>query len=305
MKSVLVVMSTYNGERFLKAQIDSILEQKYVQVTLKIRDDGSSDRTPDIIKSYGKQYDNICYDLGDNIGFRKSFFDTLIHSEDQYDYYAFADQDDVWDTEKLYQAVTCLEKESNELKLYASGLRVVDENLNFMYNNRFKGIRITYGSALTRQRLAGCTMVFSAALFRLCGRFHITEKMGNLFSHDAAVYYICLACGGTVVFEPDGYINFRRHSGTVTEHGKGLLGRISSVTNIFGKFKNRRYRQVQMLFQFYEDRMPESIKNTSNRILNYRSSFIKTISLMFFRELDCGIFSVDFINKFAILLRCY
>lgn len=98
-KSVQVVMSTYNGEKYLKEQIDSILSQEGVDVRLYIRDDGSSDRTTDILASY-QEHKNVKIEKGNNLGFAKSFL-TALDECDEADYYAFSDQDDVWEKDKL------------------------------------------------------------------------------------------------------------------------------------------------------------------------------------------------------------
>lgn len=305
MYTVLIVMSTYNGEKFIQEQIDSILTQKFVKVVLKIRDDGSTDSTPEIIRKNAVIHDNILFDLGNNVGFQRSFFETLISTPDLYDYYAFSDQDDVWEPEKLYHAISRLEQESRDVKLYSSGLKVVDQDLKFLYDNVFNGLRISFGSALTRQRLAGCTMVFSKDLFHLCQKFKITERMGNLFSHDAVVYYVCLVCGGTIAFEPKGEIKFRRHEGTVTEHGKGCIKRIGSVLNIFCRFRKRRFNQVKELMAVYQEQMPYEILKLTDEILHYKDSIHNTFMLCLNSEINCGIKSVDLINKLAILFRCY
>lgn len=305
MKKVLVIMSTYNGEKYLQEQVDSILNQKDVDVTLLIRDDGSSDRTPEILKEYKTKEKNVHCIFGENLGFRRSFYDTLLGSEDIYDYYAFSDQDDVWNQDKLLNAVDAIEKQDNKIALYTTGLHVVDENLNFMYDNTFKKLRISYGSALSRQRLAGCTMVFTRELAEYCRRFSITEEMGNTISHDAAVYYICLLVGGKVIFNPKSDINFRRHQSTVTEHGKGLGKRVGSVLNIFGKNSHRRFLQNKYLYEVFEKDICSDVRPLAEKILRYKDSFGKTLNFAFDKRKRCGLFSVDFVDFFAILTRKY
>lgn len=117
-KSVQVVMSTYNGEKYLKEQIDSILSQEGVDVRLYIRDDGSSDRTTDILASY-QEHKNVKIEKGNNLGFAKSFL-TALDECDEADYYAFSDQDDVWEKDKLSTAIeifNCLRVWEMEVKL--------------------------------------------------------------------------------------------------------------------------------------------------------------------------------------------
>lgn len=165
-KSVQVVMSTYNGEKYLKEQIDSILSQEGVYVRLYIRDDGSSDRTTDILASY-QEHENVKIEKGNNLGFAKSFL-TALDECDEADYYAFSDQDDVWEKDKLSTAIEILEEESQSTPLlYCSALQRVDENLNPLHVQSYHGLRINLPSMLTRGRLAGCTFVFNNTLRNL------------------------------------------------------------------------------------------------------------------------------------------
>ena len=85
-KKVAVIMSTYNGEKFVSEQLDSILNQTYSNIEIVVRDDGSKDNTVNIIKEYQKKYNNIKLYEGENIGFIKSFFELLKLTES--DYYA-------------------------------------------------------------------------------------------------------------------------------------------------------------------------------------------------------------------------
>ena len=81
METVQVLMSTYNGERFLKQQLDSILSQRGVNVYLLVRDDGSKDGTLSILNDYSKKYTNIEIIEGNNIGACKSFFELIFLME--------------------------------------------------------------------------------------------------------------------------------------------------------------------------------------------------------------------------------
>lgn len=102
--TVSVLMSTYNGAKYIREQIDSILNQKDVNVELLIRDDGSSDNTAEICKEYQKKNTNIRFYQGENIGVGKSFME-LLKKAPEADYYSFSDQDDVWLEDKLSRAV--------------------------------------------------------------------------------------------------------------------------------------------------------------------------------------------------------
>ena len=125
MKKVLVLMSTYNGEKYLGQQIESILAQEKVDVHLMIRDDGSTDNTRNVLKRY-ENNDRITIKYGKNTGVGVSFLKLLYVNMDA-DYYAFSDQDDVWKKDKLIAGIRKLE-EINGPALYASNQTVTDKD---------------------------------------------------------------------------------------------------------------------------------------------------------------------------------
>ena len=165
MKKVNVLMSTYNGERYLKEQLDSILNQIGVEVDLLVRDDGSTDDTIKILEDY-KKNNLLDWYSGSNLKPAKSFMDLLKNSKKS-DYYAFADQDDYWEPIKLQNALKRLEKNtSNNGKLYMSVLNVVDENLKFLYKSKIPS-KVTLKNEMIKNYATGCTMVFDK--LRRCG----------------------------------------------------------------------------------------------------------------------------------------
>ena len=104
METINVLMSCYNGEKYFDEQIASILNQKTTRkIELYIRDDGSKDSTKEVLRKY-EAYENIHINLAENTGVVKSFIDLLSYCEEA-DYYAFADQDDIWFEDKLEKAM--------------------------------------------------------------------------------------------------------------------------------------------------------------------------------------------------------
>lgn len=111
---VNVLISTYNGEKYITEQIESILKQTYPNIKIWIRDDGSSDATMDIIqKNYA---DNVTLIPGKNVGFGRSFYQLLAAAEPG-DLWAFCDQDDVWEPQKIEWAVEWMQRKDQQLPL--------------------------------------------------------------------------------------------------------------------------------------------------------------------------------------------
>ena len=127
---VCVIMSTYNGEQYIRQQLASILEQTYKGIQVLIRDDGSSDKTVEILHEYQSRYPNIQYYTGNNMGAAQSFYDLLKHVPMEADYIAFSDQDDVWLEGKVKAATSDLIHEmNNDLEIEYKGY-IIDLNDN-------------------------------------------------------------------------------------------------------------------------------------------------------------------------------
>ena len=114
MKKIAVLMCTYNGEKHLQEQINSIKSQKGVSVSIYVRDDGSKDKTIEILKDYQNSGDLIWFQ-GENIGPAVGFMELLYQTANKdFDYFAFSDQDDIWLDTKLLDAVGKIEKCTNK-----------------------------------------------------------------------------------------------------------------------------------------------------------------------------------------------
>ena len=112
---IYIVMSTYNGEKVIRPQIDSILAQTWQNWKLVIRDDGSTDQTRSILEEYQASDGRIQIIYGENVGFSRSFFMALAACGED-GYYAFSDQDDIWKPEKLQRSVRWLQAKEEEDK---------------------------------------------------------------------------------------------------------------------------------------------------------------------------------------------
>lgn len=221
-KTVQVLLAAYNGEAFLKEQLDSILTQRNIQVSLLVRDDGSIDRTCEILAAYTKRYQNISVYAGEHKGAAGSFYDLLKNADERADYYAFADQDDVWMEDKLARAVKLLEpekekclqvgKESPPL-LYAGNVVCVSKNLRQQKVSACQKIKkASFGNALVENICMGCTQVFDRSLWKLV-KEHLPDAdvMHDWWMYLTASYF------GRVVYDMQPHMLYR-------QHGKNQVG---------------------------------------------------------------------------------
>jgi rhamnosyltransferase len=302
--NVLVMMSTYNGQKFLTEQIDSILNQSDVNIHINIRDDGSTDGTVQMLHELESKHPEITVTTGENLGYVKSFWTLLLSAGQDYDYYCFADQDDLWLPEKLTQGISHIKDYGDSPALFASALNICDEKLNIQKTNTFNKLKIAFGSAITRPRLSGCTMIFNRQTLKLCLKLPLSSGTPCM-AHDTAIYLTTLACGGRVAYSSESHIMFRRHSSAVTTYGKGIMTRVKSVTDIFTTRQNEALNQATFLYRYLRDDMSDEARLHCRKILSYRKSLKRTLRLCFDKDIHCNIFIIDFVNFFAVLAHKY
>lgn len=209
-KSVQVLLSAFQGETYLPQQLDSILAQRGVHVSLLIRDDGSHDGTWRILTRYAQSHTHISIYRGANLGAAASFFDLLLHAGPEADYYAFADQDDVWRKDKLFRAVSRLEAVQKEAHrqplLYAGNVICASEDLQKRTVFRQVERAASFGNALAENICMGCTEVFNRQLLELVQEH---RPDGNVL-HDWWMY-LTAAYFGSVVYDQRACMLYRQH----------------------------------------------------------------------------------------------
>lgn len=230
-EKVQILMSTYNGERFLSEQIDSLLRQTYHNLEILIRDDGSKDRTGEILKEYEKKYPNIHVYLEENVGVVKSFFELLKKSDA--DYVAFSDQDDVWLEGKVEKAVEKLEM-IKEPALYCSNKILADSKLKVIAENNHRKLRPGFENAVVECICTGCTSMMNRSLAENI-KAHIPD---HAIMHDWWCY-LAASYLGTVIFDDNAYIYYRQHESNVVGASPTVLGTIRAKADYVKKNKGK------------------------------------------------------------------
>lgn len=264
-------MSTFNGEKYITEQIQSLLTQTY-PISILVRDDGSRDRTLELLEKYELENENLRVIKGENIGVVKSFNTLIAHRlVDNYDFIAFCDQDDVWDQDKIQTAVRKIMKFDQSLPLmYCSNLRVVDKDLNFIRNMR-KTPQFTRKSALVQNIATGCTEVFNKEAVKLYRR--TIGKYSEI--HDYMMYLVCVHLG-KVVYDDEPHISYRQHGNNVIGVTDSSIGVALSNIQNYGK----RQRTLMSFLSSFSDRLNVSDKKNIQRIINYDKSVADKLILL-------------------------
>lgn len=211
---VNILMSTYNGERFLAEQLDSILAQTYQEWQLLIRDDGSSDRTRDIIKNYCLKDQRIHFvneNESANYGVIKSFFSLLKY--EKADFYFFSDQDDIWLPNKLDISLTQAGKyDTDKPLLVYTDLKVVNSKLEVLHESMIR-TQSHHANTQLVQELTENTVTGGTALINhaLAEQWRTTE---NLLMHDWYLALVASALGNLVYIDSPTEL-YRQHEDNV------------------------------------------------------------------------------------------
>lgn len=206
-----VLISTYNGEKYVSAQLNSILSQSYQNIRVVIRDDGSSDHTPAILQEYGRRYANVSVIFGENVGAVDSFMALLRQHEHAGGYFAYCDQDDVWHRDKIARAVSALESSAQpERTLYFSRLWLVNQD-GVQTQLSDVPTHLTFNNALLENVVTGTSAVFGSGIRDLM----LMGRPECMVWHDWWLYLVATAFG-QLIYDEVPTVQYRRHGNTQT-----------------------------------------------------------------------------------------
>lgn len=287
---IAVLLSTYNGEKFVSELIDSVLNQIDVNVHIFVRDDGSTDRTLDILNKYDPN--DLTFFIGQNVGAANSFM-KLIYEEsvNGYSYYALADQDDIWFPDKLITAIHAIEENRNDLPvLYACNQKFVDEEGHDMGNRLPEEFAVpSIYNILFGNNLSGCTMVFNDLLRNELISKRASEKMLQIRMHDLWIAVVA-SITGEIIYDKNPHILFRRHGDNTSD------GRTSSEIRKNRKIKD--YIEVikrspehpasmvaEEILRMYSDKLACEDKQKLSLLADYYTALSRKLKLLVNREL--------------------
>lgn len=297
MGNVLVLLSTYNGDKFLNELLNSIFQQKDVNISLLVRDDGSHDSTLEILEKW-KENHLIKIVKGKNLGAKNSFYE-LINMADNYDYYAFCDQDDVWEQNKLSEAIKLLEAcdNVNKPKLYASNYTLVDEKLRTLNIQVTDNKAYTFNQIIVKNHAIGCTMVCNNILMNFLKKTR-KEQYALLPYHDHWAYIVCLAMKGDVYFDQSSHILYRQHINNVVGGNRSIFAKIKNSSLIK---KNIRSNYLSILNTNYFNDICTDYIDLIECVIKSKKSFKYRIKLIHRKYLMTNSFIEKVVLNLTIL----
>lgn len=296
-KKVAVIMSTYNGELFIKEQLDSILAQTYKDIEIVVRDDGSKDKTVEIIKEYQKEHKNIQLYEGENLGFIKSFFELLKLVEA--DYYSYADQDDIWIENKIELAVNSLNQLDNEKPNMAFGNSdYYDENMQFIGESE-RNRKYSFLKALFSCVSQGMTMTVNKKTRDMI----INNMPKSCFFHDWWTYILCIGLGN-VAYDNVTTVKYRRRKQNATSEGQGYIRLlIWRIKNLLFKNGMKDIKQQMLNFkEMYYEELSEENKKIIDLFSNEKYNFITALKKAFYPKRIRNKLIDDFMLRIIFIL---
>lgn len=273
---IAVLMSSYNGEKYIEQQIDSVLAQECeAEISLIVRDDGSTDATREILQRYQDQ-GKLRWYTGENLRPAKSFL-HLAANCGIYDFYAFCDQDDYWHPNKLQCNLNLL-KDAKGPAMALANARLVDGELQPLGRNVYATPpKMDFYSSLCGGGFLGCTIMMNDALAALI-RNYPTPK--SLIMHDSYVAILCTLYDGEIFFDPAPRMDYRQHGNNVIgSQWKKRSALKDRMRRIFKKPKNSLADMAQSIVDQNPQNMNAEKYSFLLQVAGYRKNFFTALRL--------------------------
>lgn len=258
---VVVLLSTYNGERFVAEQLRSILCQLPKSGQVIVRDDGSTDGTLAAVAAVADE--RIQVQPGDNLGFGASFLTLLTQVPEDAGLVMFSDQDDVWLPGKIERAGAALARFGDRPALYGSAQMLVDEELHPLGPTAPWPAGASFRGALTENIITGCTAALNASAVRLLQQ---AGAAPGVRFHDWWCYLV-ISAFGEVVFDSQPSLLYRQHGRNHIGHGAGWWGRQRQIVRFLmhNDWVGILLAQAQALDRHYGTRLHAEARNLMDR----------------------------------------
>lgn len=272
--AVAILLCTYNGQRYLSAQLESLAAQTHPHWHVWVSDDGSQDDTLSILAEYRAKWPEGCLSIvqGPGKGFVANFLSLACNPAIQANYYAFCDQDDVWEAGKLQRSLEWLQDIPEGVPaLYCSRTRLVDADNNSIGFSPLFSKSPSFANALTQNVASGNTMVFNHVARQLLLQ---AGASADVVAHDWWLYMLVSGCAGKVFYDPYPSLRYRQHDANVV----GVDLRWSALWLQFrklwrGHFREGNGRHIRALRGLHARLTPESWE-TLNRFATARDRWL-------------------------------
>lgn len=245
---VAILLCTYNGERFLAQQLESIAGQTHPHWVVVVSDDGSTDSTLEILREYAEHWGDgkLSVRRGPGRGYAANFLDITCDESIEADFYAWADQDDIWQENKLESALQRLRQSPAQVPaLYCSRTQLIDEHGARIGLSPLFQRPVGFTNALVQNVGGGNTMVFNHAARQL---FKRAGADLDIVSHDWWAYLLVSGVGGWIFYDVSPTILYRQHDTNLIGSNTGVRVQLKRVRMLFrGRFRGWNQKNIAAL----------------------------------------------------------
>jgi glycosyltransferase involved in cell wall biosynthesis len=234
--SVAILLCTFQGDKYLKDQLNSIALQTYTNWKLYVSDDGSDDATLTILKNYQTAWgrNRIEIQEGPRRGFQNNFMSLITSKDIHADFYMLCDQDDVWLPQKIYQAINHLAAQDlTKPQLYCGRTTYVSKELKFLQYSQLFRRPPSFKNALVQSIGGGNTMAFNNALKNVTRKFLKVE----IVSHDWWLYMLTELFKGRTFYDTTPLTLYRQHKNSLIGENTTVFAKIKRIKRLLsGEF---------------------------------------------------------------------
>jgi len=260
---VAILLATFNGEKYLDEQLISIVHQTHTNWKIYASDDNSSDSTISILKNFQEIYGKAKIEILNGLcnGSTNNFLFALNNINESFDYYAFCDQDDRWDSCKLEVAISKLANFRTLPALYCGSSRYISSDGNYLQNSYIFKNPPSFKNALVQSIAGGNTMVFNLKAAILLSR---TPKNNTLIAHDWWLYILVSAYEGYIFYDKTPYLDYRQHLYSLVGENRSVYAKFLRVKKLLnGSFKIWSDENLRIL-NYFQSEISKNSKETMN-----------------------------------------
>lgn len=234
---VTILLATRNGEAFLDEQIGSLAEQTHPRMDIWASDDGSTDRTIEILKDWKNRWAKGRFHIsgGPRKGFSENFRSLVSNESVEADFIAFCDQDDIWEPHKLESALEWMRRRDRCLPLmFCSRTLNISETGEPLSMSPIFSCKPSFRNALVQSLAGGNTMVLNHSAWQLVKR---ASSRSEFVSHDWWAYLIVSGSGGVVRYSSEPLVRYRQHANNLVGANRSWQARVKRIRSLLdGQF---------------------------------------------------------------------
>lgn len=258
---VAILLCSMQGQAYLREQLDSIAGQTHPNWSLWVSDDGSTDGTHDILAEYAQHLgtDKFAVKSGPAQGYAINFLSLVCNPQITASYYAYSDQDDIWEPGKLARAVEWLQKvPAHQPALYCGRTCNVSEDNQFVGLSPLFAKQPSFANALVQSIAGGNTMVFNRAA---CELLRAAGPDVQVASHDWWTYLVVSGCGGQVFYDAQPTVRYRQHGGNLIGTNNSWTDRLVRLGMVVkGRFSDWTDMHISALSRLHGRLAPDSAR---------------------------------------------